>query len=128
MPVQGVGGLFFRAKDPEGLAAWYKTHLGVGPGCSADPSVPPDEGSWTTLGGPMAFAPFKSDTDYFAADKAFMINFRVTGLDAMLDQLRASGIEILTKPEWNSPDFGRFARLHDPEGNGIELWELPAPR
>jgi predicted enzyme related to lactoylglutathione lyase len=85
-----------------------------------------DEWSWKTVGGPMVFAPFKDSTDYFAADKAFMINFRVSELDVLLETLRAAGIEIITKPEWDDPAVGRFARIHDPEGNAIELWEPPA--
>jgi hypothetical protein len=127
MGVQGMGGLFFRSKDPEALGAWYKDHLGVGGGCVADGAdAAPNEWVWTTLGGPMVFQPFKADTDYFPADKGYMINLRVTGLDAMLDKLRAAGIEVITKPEWDDPSLGRFARIHDPEGNAVELWEQPA--
>jgi predicted enzyme related to lactoylglutathione lyase len=72
------------------------------------------------------FQPFKAETDYFPADKGHMINLRVTGLDGMLDELRAAGIEVITKPEWDDPSLGRFARIHDPEGNAVELWEQPA--
>lgn len=128
MPVQGIGGLFFRARDPEALSAWYKAHLGVGGGCSADESAPINQWVWTTLGGPMVFSPFKADTDYFAADKAFMINLRVSDLDGLLETLRAADIAITTNAEWDHPDVGRFARIHDPEGNAIELWEPPVPK
>ncbi|WP_336958276.1 VOC family protein [Sphingobium aquiterrae] len=128
MPVLGMGGLFFRARDPEALGAWYRTHLGVGGGLSADPDVPPHEWLWMMRAGPMVFAPFKADSDYFAADKAFMINFRVADLDGMLAGLRDAGIAIITKAEWDHPETGRFARIHDPEGNAIELWEPPAPK
>jgi predicted enzyme related to lactoylglutathione lyase len=128
MPVLGMGGLFFRARDPDALNAWYRQHLGVGAGCVSDPAATPDQWSWATQGGPMVFAPFKADTDYFAADKAFMINFRVSDLDALLDGLRAADIAIITKVEWDDPDVGRFARIHDPEGNAIELWEPPASK
>ena len=69
------------------------------------------------------FAPFAADTDYFAADRQWMLNLRVDDLDGLCATLRAAGIEIITKPEWNAPGIGRFARLHDPEGNAIELWE-----
>lgn len=124
MPVQGMGGLFFRAADPDGLSAWYKQHLNIGAGCVADGSGEANEWLWMVQGGPMVFAPFKAETDYFAADKAFMINLRVTELDALLDGLRASGIDVITKPEWDQPGVGRFARIHDPEGNAIELWEM----
>lgn len=126
MGVQGIGGLFFRARDPDALGAWYKTHLGVGAGCNSTGEGDPDEWSWTTAGGPTVFAPFKQDSDYFAADKAFMINLRVSGLDALLEALRAAEIEVTTKAEWDDPSTGRFARIHDPEGNAIELWEPPA--
>ena len=128
MGVQAMGGLFFRAKDPEALAHWYKEHLGVGGGCVADGADgEPNEWVWWHNGGPMVFQPFKADTDYFAADKAFMINFRVTELDVLIAKLRTAGIEVITKPEWDDPVVGRFARIHDPEGNAIELWEQPAP-
>ena len=127
MSVLGIGGLFFRAKDPEALSAWYKTHLGVGGGCAAEGAgATPNEYVWMTLGGPLVFQPFKHDTDYFAADKAFMINLRVSDLDALLAKLREAGIDIVTKAEWDHPDIGRFARIHDPEGNAVELWEPPA--
>lgn len=123
MPVLGIGGLFFRAGDPDALSAWYKQHLGIGAGCAADGTGDPDQWTWTTQGGPVVFAPFAQDSDYFPADKAFMLNLRVTALDAMLDRLRTDGIVVTTNPEWDQPGFGRFARLHDPEGNPIELWE-----
>jgi predicted enzyme related to lactoylglutathione lyase len=54
-----------------------------------------------------------------------MLNLRVSQLDELLASLRASGIEIITKPDWDHPDVGRFARIHDPEGNAIELWQPP---
>ncbi|HEX8301328.1 VOC family protein [Sphingomonas sp.] len=126
MPVVGMGGLFFRAQDPDALNAWYREHLGVGAGCNSSGEGDPDEWFWKVTGGPMVFAPFKADTDYFAADKQFMINLRVTDLDGLLEQLNAAGIEVITKPEWNDPSTGSFARIHDPEGNAIELWEPPA--
>jgi predicted enzyme related to lactoylglutathione lyase len=125
MAVLGMGGLFFRSEDPEALAAWYKQHLGVGGGCDATGAGNDNPWVWTTAGGPMVFAPFGSDTDYFAADKAFMINLRVSDLDALLAKLLEAGTDIVTNPEWDDPSTGRFARIHDPEGNAIELWEPP---
>ncbi|MES2339514.1 MAG: VOC family protein [Pseudomonadota bacterium] len=126
MPVLGMGGLFFRAQDPDALNAWYKQYLGVGAGCNATGQGEASEWYWQTRGGPMVFAPFNADTDYFAADKAFMLNFRVSDLDGLLASLAAADIAIITKAEWNDPATGRFARIHDPEGNAIELWEPPA--
>ena len=112
--VTGIGGIFFRAKDPEALATWYADHLGVGGG---------DYGMWDQQAGPTVFSPFDADTDYFPAEKQWMLNLRVEGLDALKDRLRADGIEVVTNPEWDAPGVGRFARIHDPEGNQVELWE-----
>lgn len=114
MGVTGIGGLFFRAKNPETLQAWYIEHLGVG-------SAP--YGSWETGAGPSVFAPFPADTDYFPADRQWMLNLRVDGLDGLIASLRAAGIEVTTNPEWDMPGVGRFARIHDPEGNPVELWQ-----
>jgi predicted enzyme related to lactoylglutathione lyase len=114
MGVTGIGGFFFRARDPEILQAWYAEHLGVG-------SAP--YGQWDTQAGPSVFAPFPADSDYFAADRGWMLNLRVEDLDGLCDALGKAGIEVTTKPEWNMPGVGRFARIHDPEGNPIELWE-----
>ncbi len=118
MPVTGIGGFFFRAQDPTALAAWYLQHLGVG--------APEGVFLWDQQAGPTVFAPFKESSDYFAADKQWMLNLRVEGLDALLAALRAAEIEVVTKVEWDAtPEIGRFARIHDPEGNPIELWEPP---
>ena len=114
MSVVGIGGVFFRAKDPKALQAWYQKHLGVG------------GFDWVQQAGPTIFMPFSGDTDYFAADKQWMMNFRVSDLDALIAALREAGIEVITKAEWDTPETGRFARIHDPEGNPIELWEPPA--
>lgn len=111
--VTGIGGVFFRARDPQALKAWYSEHLGIN-------SAP----VWMQAAGPTVFEPFASDTDYFAPNKQWMINFRVTDLDAMIAQLRAAGIMVETRSEWDAhPEVGRFARIHDPEGNPVELWE-----
>lgn len=126
MPVLGMGGLFFRSVDPDALNTWYREHLGVGAGCVADGTGDPDQWTWKTQGGPIVFAPFKADTDYFASDKQFMINFRVSDIDDLIASLKAADIAVITKPEWDDPSVGRFARIHDPEGNAIELWEPPA--
>ncbi len=125
MPVLGVGGIFFRAEDPEALKAWYREHLEIGAGCAVEDTGPPDEWSWKTQGGPLVFAPFETGTDYWAADQQFMLNLRVRDLDGLLARLRAGGIEVIVKPEWDTPEVGRFARIHDPEGHPIELWEPP---
>ena len=123
MPVLGVGGIFFRAQDPDALTAWYRDQLGVGAGLAAEGTGVPDEWSWKVQGGPLVFAPFDADTDYWAADRQVMLNLRVSDLDGLIDQLRTSGIRVVVDPELDSPEVGRFARIHDPEDNAIELWE-----
>ncbi|HEV2815600.1 MAG TPA: VOC family protein [Allosphingosinicella sp.] len=125
MPVIGMGGYFFRAKDPAGLKAWYREHLGVGGGCGTDENGQSNEWVWFVAGGPMVFEPFKQDSDYFAADRTAMVNLRVADLDGLLAGLRAVGIAVAKEEEMEG--VGRFARIHDPEDNPIELWE-PAPR
>jgi len=123
MPVIGMGGYFFRAKDPAALKAWYREQLGVGGGCGTDENGEANEWVWFTQGGPMVFEPFKQDSDYFPADRTAMVNLRVSDLDGLLARLRAAGLDIITKEEWDAMGIGRFARIHDPEGNPIELWE-----
>jgi predicted enzyme related to lactoylglutathione lyase len=118
MGVTGIGGIFFRAKDPKAVSAWYAEHLGVGMG---------EWGVWQTEAGPSVFSPFAADTDYFPVDRQWMINLRVTGIDALLATLRAAGIAVETRAEWDDPAVGKFARIHDLEGNPVELWEPPAP-
>jgi glyoxylase I family protein len=103
--VIGIGGVFFRARDPGVLSQWYRDHLGVA-------MVPSnyDELPWPQEAGPTAFAPFPETTDYFGdAGKVWMIDFRVRDLDAMVGQLRSAGISVEVDPE-PYPN-GRFARL-----------------
>jgi predicted enzyme related to lactoylglutathione lyase len=126
MPVHGIGGLFFRARDPEALAAWYRDRLGVGAGFGPHGEKTEDAWNWQTAGGPLVFAPFQDSTDYFPADKQWMVNFRVSELDALLVRLAAAGVPAERRAEWDSPETGRFARIQDPEGNAVELWEPPA--
>ena len=125
MPVTGMGGYLFRAHDPVALKAWYRDHLGVGAGMGTDPATgEPDEWAWHTQAGPMVFEPFKADSSYFAADKQAMINLRVRDLAGLLAKLRSAGIAI--SREETMDGVGRFARIHDPEQNAIELWEPAA--
>jgi glyoxylase I family protein len=116
--VTGIGGFFFRAKDPKVLGSWYQQHLGI--------SLTPASSVWQQEAGPTAFAPFSETSDYFGdAQKVWMLNFRVRDLDKMAAQLQAAGIAVKIDPQ--SYPYGRFARLHDPEGNPIELWQPKAP-
>lgn len=115
--VTGIGGLFFRAHDPNALAQWYQDHLGV----SVIPKSYTDPG-WQQQAGPTAFAPFPEKSNYFGdSTKQWMINFRVRNLDKMAAQLEAAGIAVKIDP--TTYPNGRFARIHDPEGNPIELWQ-----
>lgn len=117
--VVGMGGFFFRAKEPEALAQWYRDTLGI----DLVPTTA-DQKPWTIEAGPMVFSPFAADTTYFSADKAFMLNFKVRDLAAMTAQLEAAGIKV--KDMGEMPGIGKFAHLHDPEGTPIELWEPEA--
>lgn len=115
--VAGIGGLFFRAKDPEALGRWYLEHLGI-----ALTPTREDSPVWQQEAGPTVFSPFPETTSYFGdPHKVWMINFRVHNLDRLAAQLRAAGIEVKVDPQIY-PN-GRFAHLHDPEGNPIELWQ-----
>ena len=115
--VAGIGGLFFRAHDPDALGRWYLQHLGIA-------LTPTSENSpvWQQEAGQTVFSPFPEKSGYFGdPHKVWMVNFRVHNLDKMVAQLRAAGIEVKVDPQ--SYPNGRFARLHDPEGNPIELWQ-----
>ena len=119
--VTGIGGIFFRANDPQALARWYAEHLGVD-------EVPTsyDGPAWETEAGVTVFAPFPADSDYFRRpEQQWAVNFRVRDLDAMVAQLRAAEIDVMVHEEVY-PN-GRFAELVDPEGTPIQLWEPAAP-
>jgi predicted enzyme related to lactoylglutathione lyase len=116
--VLGVGGIFFKAKDPAKLKAWYRDHLGL-------PANEHGETTFSAQGDPgavLVWSAFPADTKYFEPSKApFMINFRVKDLRAMLAQLRAAGAAVDEKVMEES--YGKFGRVMDPEGNRVELWE-----
>ncbi len=119
--VLGVGGIFFKSKDPAKLRDWYREHLGL----------PTDEHGETTFtaahdpGAVLVWSPVPTDTKYFEPSQSpFMINFRVRDLHAMLAQLRAAGAQVDEKVQ--EEPYGKFGWVLDPEGNRIELWEPPA--
>jgi len=116
MAVTGIGGVFFRAKDPDGLTAWYRAHFGV----TMEGYEP-----WLQAAGPTVFMPFASNTEHWPDTKQWMINLRVSDLDTLLAKLRQADVAVVTNPDWDTPETGRFARVTDPEGNPIELWEPP---
>lgn len=123
--VTGIGGIFFKAKDPKALAEWYRVHLGVPVetwGGTAFRWASPDNPSGT---GTTAWNPFAADTDYFEPGQApFMVNYRVADLHALLAALRSEGCNVVDKID--ESEFGKFGWVIDPEGNKAELWEPPA--
>lgn len=121
----GIGGIFFKAKDPGKLLEWYRVHLGIEVeswgGYAFQWKDDPRSASGSTI-----WSPFAEDTKYFEPGKKdFMINFRVADLHQLLAQLREEGVEVDPKAE--ESEFGKFGWVMDPEGNRIELWEPPAP-
>jgi predicted enzyme related to lactoylglutathione lyase len=119
--VVGIGGVFFKARDPQALARWYATHLGV--------PVEPDQTygalASTGPGEQTVWSTFPADTEYFGGGPAqLMVNYRVRDLDAMLAQLRAAGAVVDERIE--EFEYGRFGWASDPEGNRFELWQPPA--
>jgi predicted enzyme related to lactoylglutathione lyase len=119
--VVGVGGIFFKAQDPEKLQAWYRDNLGL-------PSDEYGQMVFTKDGDPdlsLVFAAHPANTTYFEPSQSpFMINFRVKDLPAMLAQLRAAGAEVDGNVMEES--YGKFGWVMDPEGNRVELWEPAA--
>jgi glyoxylase I family protein len=117
--VQGIGGVFFRARDPQSLARWYEQHLGI----------PIEEWGGSAMraeaGDVTVWSPFRDDTEYFGpGGQQLMVNYRVSDLDAMLEQLRAAGVRV--DDNRHEDENGRFGWAVDPEGNRIELWQPPA--
>jgi len=120
--VIGLGGLFFKAKDPKALYEWYRERLGIESAADGSGAI------WDAdhLGIPVCnvWAIFPQETKHFApSQSSFMINFRVENLDELLKALREEGVEV--DPKVEACDYGKFAWIMDPEGNRIELWEPP---
>ena len=115
--VTGIGGIFFKAKDPKALHAWYKQHLGI--------DVQPWGGASFEQGaGTTAWLIASQQSDQFAPSAApFMVNYRVEDLDALLKALREEGCNVLDKVD--DSEYGKFGWVIDPEGNKVELWQPP---
>ena len=117
--VTGLGGFFFKTKDPDAIKTWYGKHLGI----------PVDQYGWTfwwkdEQGNKCStqWSPFKDDTKYFQpSEKQFMMNFRVENLVELLEELKKEGVTVVGEMEEYS--YGKFGWILDPEGNKIELWE-----
>ena len=118
--VTGIGGVFFRAQDPNRLSTWYRNHLGVNAN-EGHASFLWREHDNPETPGRTEWCAFPAETDYFGPSRQpFMINYRVPNLERMLDQLRRKGVTIEKVEDY---DYGRFAWITDPEGHRIELWE-----
>lgn len=121
--VTGIGGIFFKSKDPKQLVEWYRKHLGIEAegwnGFAFQWSNDPRAESGSTI-----WSIFPDSTKYFdPSDRPFMINFRVADLASLLAQLRAEGVQV---EEMQESEFGKFSWVMDPDGNRVELWEPPA--
>jgi predicted enzyme related to lactoylglutathione lyase len=119
--VTGIGGVFFKCKDPNAMNEWYKTHLGFNTtqyGTSFEWLQADD----STKKGLTQWAPFAEKTKYFEpSTKDFMINYRVENLEALVEELKKQNVTIVDKIE--TYDYGKFIHILDPEGNKIQLWE-----
>lgn len=118
----GIGGMFFKSRDPKALIAWYAEHLGFEPESGHDSvsfkpaTIPP--------GGLTVWGPFQETTDYFSpSDKPYMFNLMVDDLEGALAQVKAGGAEVVGEIE--EYEYGRFGWFMDPEGNKVELWVPP---
>ena len=122
--VTGIGGIFFKSKDPTKMRDWYSKNLGLstneyGAMFEFRESDPPNEKAY------LQWSPFKESTNYFEpSDKQFMINYRVENIEALVEELKNAGVNVLDSI--SSYDYGKFVHILDPENNKIELWE-PAP-
>lgn len=115
--VDGIGGFFFKAKDPKKLSEWYEANLGIALAPKSYDAQP-----WRTNAGVTIFSPFELASDYFGDWRVqWMMNFRVSNLDAMVEQLRKAGTTV--DVDQQTYPNGRFAGFHDPEGNAIQLWQ-----
>ena len=119
--VTGIGGIFFKCKDPGKMKDWYKTHLGINAdkyGATFEWYQSPD----STKKGITQWTPFDEKTKYFdPSTKDFMINYRVENLESLVKELENEGVTVLDKIE--TYDYGKFVHIMDIEGNKIELWE-----
>jgi len=119
--VTGIGGIFFKSKDPKKLTEWYQKHLGL----ETNPygaTFEWYENSGDTKKAQTQWTPFSETTKYFQpSTKEFMINYRVENLDALVEELKKEGVTILDGIE--TYDYGKFVHILDAEGNKIELWE-----
>ena len=123
--VTGIGGIFFKAKDPAALQAWYKQHLGIDVQTWGGTAFSWADDAGTPVGGTTIWSIGSSQGEQFApSSAAFMINYRVENLHALVKVLREEGCHVLDKSD--DSEYGKFAWVIDPEGNKVELWQPPA--
>ncbi len=119
--VTGIGGIFFKCKDPVKMREWYQAHLGLNTN-QYGAVFEWWQGADSSKKGFSQWSPFKETTKYFEpSTKEFMINYRVDNLVALVDQLKKEGVTVTDTIE--TYDYGKFAHIMDMEGNKIELWE-----
>jgi predicted enzyme related to lactoylglutathione lyase len=122
--VTGIGGIFFKAKDPDALGAWYKKHLGIDVQKWGGAAFDWTDESGKPTGGTTAWSVFSAAGDQFApSTSSFMVNYRVADLQSLLEALRAEGCHVLEKTD--DSEYGKFGWVLDPEGNKVELWQPP---
>jgi predicted enzyme related to lactoylglutathione lyase len=122
--VTGIGGIFFYAKDPEALRAWYRTHLGIAVQPWGGAAFDWADDSGKPAGGTTAWLIGAADSRHFAPGTAnFMVNYRVADLSGLLQALREEGCQVLD--QFEEGEYGKFGWVIDPEGNKVELWEPP---
>lgn len=122
--VTGIGGIFFKAKDPAALGAWYKKHLGVDVQSWGGATFPWTDDAGKPVNGTTAWFITGADSDKFTPGKApFMVNYRVADLGSLLAALRTEGCNVLDKTD--DSEYGKFGWVIDPEGNKVELWQPP---
>lgn len=125
--VTGIGGVFFKARDPESLREWYRRHLGLDVQSWGGVTFRWEEPGAPSTNGATVWSLFPANTDYFApSSQPFMINYRVPDLTGILEALRAEGCTVDDRTEVS--EFGKFGWVMDPEGNRIELWQPPPGR
>jgi predicted enzyme related to lactoylglutathione lyase len=122
--VTGIGGIFFKAKDPAALRTWYKRHLGVDVQEWGGAAFTWTDEEGKPVGGTTIWSIGSEEGDHFAPSKStFMVNYRVDDLHGLVDALRQEGCNVLDKID--ESEYGKFAWVIDPEGNKVELWQPP---
>lgn len=122
--VTGIGGIFFHAKDPATMHAWYRKHLGIDVQSWGGAAFQWTDASGAPAGGTTIWSVGPADGEHFAPSRSpFMVNYRVDDLHALVAALKAEGCDVLPKIE--ESEYGKFAWVMDPEGNKVELWQPP---